>query len=101
MLRPMHLISMETDFMVRPVQLRNSCVLLLILLSGCMDQSQPVVIPAVFVNVADNGLQHRSGVLLYHDKPFDGWLFELFSSGDTSRLTPFMKGKEEGISKLW
>jgi hypothetical protein len=91
---------MEMVFMVHLVRLRNNWLLLSLLLTGCMDQSLPVI-PAVYVNVADTGLHHHSGVLLFHDKPFAGWLYELFGGGDTSRLTSFIKGKEEGFSRLW
>ncbi|MGC4022562.1 MAG: hypothetical protein QM734_11755 [Cyclobacteriaceae bacterium] len=58
-------------------------------------------IPPFYVNLSDGKIKTQQGVTSLNDKLFSGWTYELFPSGDTLSLTPYLNGKEEGISRQW
>ncbi|MBS1505000.1 MAG: membrane-binding protein [Bacteroidetes bacterium] len=67
------------------------------LLASCRQSK----VPAVFVNASAEKIITREGVTYRSNEIFSGWAFTLNAAGDTTSLTPYLDGKEEGILKLW
>jgi antitoxin component YwqK of YwqJK toxin-antitoxin module len=67
------------------------------------DRRQPhrIAIPSIYVQVSDEALNVKEGVMYYQNQPFSGWQYELYRSGDTAVLVPFFHGKEEGLACQW
>lgn len=72
--------------------LYRSSILCVLLLSSCRQKT--VLVPV-------EKSQRHNGIVTVHERPYTGTLFSLDSFGDTSSLTPFIDGKEEGEARQW
>jgi len=77
----------------------NKLLPLALVLLGVACQQKEV--PSVFVNASAERIITQQGVTYHDDKIFSGWVFERNAIGDTLSLTPYLDGKEEGLSKKW
>lgn len=96
---------MEAVSMVHPARFLSSIFLAVFLMSaGCFSDQhvrEVVEIPHTWANVGDLKLLQQQGVLYYDGVPYSGYTYDRFQNGDTSRLTPYYHGKEEGWMKAW
>jgi antitoxin component YwqK of YwqJK toxin-antitoxin module len=58
-------------------------------------------VPETFVATTDLLLSKRGQTVKYKDEAFSGWLYGLYENGDSSFITRYYNGKEDGISKAW
>jgi antitoxin component YwqK of YwqJK toxin-antitoxin module len=87
--------------MEHPAQLAIKLLIAFSFFTGC---NQPVKDSAHFsiMNENDAALHSVNGVLLYKQQPFTGVVFSLFNNRkDTSSVSSFLNGKENGIWKKW
>jgi hypothetical protein len=80
-------------------------VFALFLFASCQDtplSKKPILneIPNIWA-IEDSSFQHLEGFLLKSGKPFSGYQFALFPNGDTVRIAPYFKGKEQGWVKTF
>jgi antitoxin component YwqK of YwqJK toxin-antitoxin module len=80
---------------------RNIVVILLCFLFGSCAFKRKEKVPNNYVLTETNSIQTKGGITYVNNKIFSGWLFTLFSGGDTSYVQPFLNGKEHGIAKRW
>jgi antitoxin component YwqK of YwqJK toxin-antitoxin module len=84
------------------VRFRNSFYFLVFFLLSCdAPKQKQFSIPALYISATDRGLQQREGYLYYNSARFSGWLYDLYSTGDTSLLVSYAAGKEEGWCRKW
>lgn len=90
---------MAAVFMVSPVQLRISGLLLIsMLLNGCIsDSHKEIPIPEKWVNLYDTGWVESQGILFLNGTPFSGWKFATGEIGDTIYLGGYIEGLKEGV----
>ncbi len=90
--------------MERRALFRNSITLLVfitvVLCMAYIDFNRKAI-PNRWVNETDVHLTRNGGALYYNDTLFSGHLYRKFPDGDFERITPYFKGKEEGIMKSW
>lgn len=58
-------------------------------------------VPDYYVDAARERITTRQGITYRGDMPFSGWVYQLSASGDTMALTPYLRGKEEGMAQRW
>lgn len=94
---------MAMDFMARPVLFLSSLCMILWSCNSSPKQSEiaGVTIPDVRVLDTDTAFVYNQGILYYHQRPFSGWQYSVYSDGDTAKLVPFYEGREEGYAKSW
>lgn len=58
-------------------------------------------IPKVYIKVGEGVFETTGGISYYNDKPFSGWYYGLYPSGDTAFIKGYYKGKTEGRAIRW
>jgi antitoxin component YwqK of YwqJK toxin-antitoxin module len=58
-------------------------------------------IPLNYKDVNDLNFQNHQDTVYYQQKPFTGFQYLLFPSGDTAFVKPYYAGLEEGLIKKW
>jgi antitoxin component YwqK of YwqJK toxin-antitoxin module len=53
------------------------------------------------LNEKDTGLQQQAGILYYRGQAFTGRIFRLYPNGDTTRLSCYYDGKQDGEMLGW
>ncbi len=83
----------------------NSYVLYLVLMLCTLsfDKSERVmiVIPSLNINSSSAHITHQQDRLYFEGQLYSGYIFGLYEDGDTSFITSFFKGKEQGKSETW
>jgi antitoxin component YwqK of YwqJK toxin-antitoxin module len=93
---------MAMAIMAHRAPFRNSFYAVFIFLLSCdASQENSLAIPAVYISAKDKALQQSEGFLYHNDKKFFGWIYDLYSNGDTSLLISYADGKEEGWCRKW
>lgn len=77
----------------------NKCVHLLIMVLAFACQQKDV--PSIYANASTEKIITQQGITYHNQEIFSGWVFELNAVGDTTMLSSYLDGKEEGISKKW
>ena len=84
-----------------PVLFRNNRVATLIVSSLCCLLMTCSNKPVIQVNENDAALQQRGQLLYYHDEPFTGNSYRLFSNGKPARKTAYRNGLQDGLLQSW
>ena len=58
-------------------------------------------VPLKYIDAGNMLFQMHQDTLFFNNKKFSGITFQLFSSGDTFYIKPFLNGLEEGVLKKW
>lgn len=88
--------------MVRRVLFLSSLYLILWSCGSSRKETQRVItIPDKWVMESDTLFAYNQGVLYYQQRPFSGWQYSVYSTGDTAKAVSFYEGREEGFSKSW
>ena len=58
-------------------------------------------IPANYINVSDKNFIKHKDTLYYQAKYFTGYLFSIYSLGDTAFIGGYFNGVEEGLHRKW
>jgi antitoxin component YwqK of YwqJK toxin-antitoxin module len=83
--------------LILAVKKMNDCIWALLFLYAC--SRSPV--PPIYVDASREKLVTRQGLTYQKGRIFSGWVYELYTAGDTVYLTPYLAGKEEGIVRQW
>ena len=88
--------------MAPQVLFRNSFYALFFFLSGCDSTlKKQLSVPALYIPATDKAFKQKEGYLYYNNIKFSGWLYSLYTNGDTSLLMSYAQGKEEGWCRKW
>ncbi len=88
--------------MAHRVQLRNKLVVIGLLLGVSCFVVFKINHRAQFSINSDSAfLRQHEGVLYYEGAPFTGYTYRLFPNGNMARLTPYDKGREDGVMRCW
>jgi antitoxin component YwqK of YwqJK toxin-antitoxin module len=88
---------MAMVFMARQALFLSSIFLLI---AACK-QATKINTPLIKVKANAAAFSHNQGVLLYENKPFTGIQYLLFANQDTTKVSTYIEGKEQGWSKIW
>lgn len=75
-----------------------------LILFGCAKKEKiinPRPIPRIYIEVNNTALQKIQDIVYYNNKKFDGYVYEMYNSKDTSFVKSFQNGLEEGVHKKW
>jgi antitoxin component YwqK of YwqJK toxin-antitoxin module len=86
------------DFLVQQARFLSRVLLVCILLfQGCNEKN----VPDEWVNETAHKLIAKQGITYYQSTPFSGWVFTLYSTGDTSHVVSYLHGKKHGRERSW
>lgn len=69
--------------------------------NGINNQKVAKTVPLNFKDVNDPNFQYVQDTVYYQKKPFTGYQYLLYPSGDTAFVKPYFVGLEEGVIKKW
>lgn len=58
-------------------------------------------VPKIYLELNTVGLEKIQDVVYYNSKKFDGYVYEMYNSKDTSFVKSYFNGLEEGTHKKW
>jgi antitoxin component YwqK of YwqJK toxin-antitoxin module len=98
--------------MVRQALLHSSFMKYILLIasaffiSACSNSKKeknvtPKPIPPIYIDVNTVGLQKNQDIVYLNNKKFDGYIYEMYHTKDTSFVKSYLNGLEEGTHKKW
>jgi len=58
-------------------------------------------VPKIYMELNTVGLEKIQDVVYYNSRRFDGYVYEMYNSKDTSFVKSYLNGLEEGTHKKW
>lgn len=55
----------------------------------------------IYIKADDLGLEKKQDIIFLNGKKFDGYLYEMHTTEDTSFIKSYLNGIEEGVHKSW
>ena len=71
-------------------------IVVLLCLSACGMQNREQ-----WVNADEHNIVSKGGVYLLDSEPYNGYLYKMFSNGDTSSILHCKNGKPDGVTRKW